>query len=66
MGSVRSHVGDLNVGGSAGERPTGRVWGGLAAQRYGSQDASGRDHAAGAGAGSSATLSLSQGSIDLS
>ncbi|CAN0188873.1 unnamed protein product [Ectocarpus sp. 4 AP-2014] len=66
MGSVRSHVGDLNVGGSAGERPTGRVWGGLTAQRYGSQDASGRDHAAGAGVGSSATLSQSQGSIALS
>ena len=66
MGSVRSHVGDLNVGGSAGERPTGRVWGGLAVQRYGSQDASGRDHAAGAGGGSSAMLSQSQGSIDLS
>ncbi|CBJ27635.1 conserved unknown protein [Ectocarpus siliculosus] len=66
MGSVRSHVGDLNVGGSAGERPTGRVWGGLAVQRYGSQDASGRDHTAGAGAGSSAMLSQSQGSIDLS
>ncbi|CAN0492447.1 unnamed protein product, partial [Ectocarpus sp. 12 AP-2014] len=66
MGSVRSHVGDLNVGGSAGERPTGRLWGTLAVQRYGSQDASGRDHEAGAGAGSGATLSQSQGSIDLS
>ncbi|CAB1118848.1 unnamed protein product [Ectocarpus sp. CCAP 1310/34] len=66
MGSVRSHVGDLNVGGSAGERPTGRLWGGLAVQRYGSQDASGNDHAAGAGAGSCAMLSQSQGSIDLS
>ncbi|CAM9811136.1 unnamed protein product [Ectocarpus sp. 13 AM-2016] len=66
MSSVRSHVGDLNVGGSAGERPTGRLWGGLAVQRYGSQDASGRGHAAGAGAGSSAVLSQSQGSIDLS
>ncbi|CAB1106519.1 unnamed protein product [Ectocarpus sp. CCAP 1310/34] len=28
MGSVRSHMGYLNVGGSAGERPTGRLWGG--------------------------------------
>ncbi|CAB1115602.1 unnamed protein product [Ectocarpus sp. CCAP 1310/34] len=66
MGSVRSHVGDLNVGGSAGERPTGRLWGGLAVQRNGSQDASGNDHAAGAGAGSCSMLSQSQGSIDLS
>ncbi|CAM9987925.1 unnamed protein product [Ectocarpus sp. 6 AP-2014] len=66
MGSVRSHVGDLNVGISAGERPTGRLWGWLAVQRHGSQGASGRDHAAGPGAGSSAMLSGSQGSIDLS
>ncbi|CAB1108895.1 unnamed protein product [Ectocarpus sp. CCAP 1310/34] len=66
MGSVGSHVGDLNVGGSAGERTTGRLWGGLAVQRYGSEDATGRDHASGAGAGSCSMLSQSQGSIDLS
>ncbi|CAB1104662.1 unnamed protein product [Ectocarpus sp. CCAP 1310/34] len=64
MGSVRSHVGDLNIGGSAGERPPSRVCGGLAVERYSSQDAPRRDNAA--GAGSSAVLSQPQGSIDMS
>ena len=67
MSSVRSYIGDLGVGGRAGaERPPARVWGPLAAQRYGTQDTSQRGHAAevgggGAGAGSNATPSLSQG-----
>ena len=52
MSSVRSYIGDLGVGGHAGaERPPARVWGPLAAQRYGMQDTSQRGHAAGVGGG---------------
>ena len=52
MSSVRSYIGDLGVGGRAGaERPPARVWGPLAAQRYGTQDTSQRGHAAGGGQG---------------
>ena len=69
MSYFRSYVGDLGVGGRAGaERPPARVWGPLAAQRYGTQNTSEGGHAAGAGpgAGSIATPSLSQNSVDLS
>ena len=50
------------------ERPPARVWGPLAAQRYGTQDTSQGGHAAGAGpwAGVIAAPSLSQNSVDLS
>ena len=52
MNSVHSYVGDLGVGSRAGaERPPARVWGPLAAQRYGTQDTSQGGHAAGAGPG---------------
>ncbi|CAN0116708.1 unnamed protein product [Pylaiella littoralis] len=75
MGSVGSYIGDLGVAGRAGaERPPARVWGPLAARRYGVQDTSqatsqagqGAGAGAGPGAGSSAMPSLSQNSVDLS
>ena len=57
------------MGGRAGAvRPPARVWGPLAAQRYGTQDTFQGGHAAGAGpeAGVIAAPSLFQTSVDLS
>lgn len=62
MGSVRSQVGHLGVGAPTGVgAPAPRVWGGLAVQRYSSQETPG----SGSASAPSGGHNLSQGSVDL-
>lgn len=66
MGSVRSQVGDLGVGGSTGHvAPAPRVWGGLAAQRYSQEAAGSAPGPSGGSVFSQGSVNLSQASVDL-
>lgn len=66
MGSVRSQVGHLGVGAPTGDgAPAPRVWGGLAVQRYSSQQTPGGGLSSVPSGGHNLSQGMSQGSIDV-